>query len=203
MAQNKAKQWIALDRALPSRRKFLREGVALGSATLLGGAFSGARGDGIGQGQAGASPYREPPPYVPQWSSAVEPVAGRTGRRTPIRPTLGIRGERHPASDSGIDPDRPFLGLFCAAPGPYGIITPNGLHFERHHAGFPTVNPADHRLLIHGSVRRQLILTMDELMRFPSASRIHFIECGANSGMEWGQPTQISVQFTHGMLSLL
>ena len=30
------------------------------------------------------------------------------------------------------------------------------------------------------------VFTMDDLMRFPSVSRIHFIECGANTGMEWG-----------------
>ncbi|WP_458127689.1 hypothetical protein [Pseudomonas sp. Z2-11] len=29
-----------------------------------------------------------------------------------------------------------------------GIITPNGLFYERHHAGVPEINPAEHRLLI-------------------------------------------------------
>src|SRR5699024_5499475 len=36
---------------------------------------------------------------------------------------------------------------------------------------------------------------------FPSVSRIHFIECGANTGMEWGNVAVPTVQYTHGMLS--
>ena len=42
---------------------------------------------------------------------------------------------------------------------------------------------------------------MDDLMRLPSVSRIHFIECGANTGMEWGNVAVPTVQYTHGMLS--
>src|SRR6185295_2667279 len=37
--------------------------------------------------------------------------------------------------------------------------------------------------------------------RLPSVSRIHFIECGANTGLEWGGTTVPTVQYTHGMLS--
>jgi sulfane dehydrogenase subunit SoxC len=42
---------------------------------------------------------------------------------------------------------------------------------------------------------------MDELMRLPSVSRFHFIECGANTGMEWGNVAVPTCQYTHGMLS--
>src|SRR4051812_21625327 len=31
-----------------------------------------------------------------------------------------------------------------------GILTPSSLHYERHHAGVPKIDPAQHRLLIHG-----------------------------------------------------
>ena len=82
-----------------------------------------------------------------------------------------------------------------------GIITPNGLVFERYHGGVPEVNPDDHRLMIHGMVERPLILTMDELMAFPSESHIHFLECPANGGMEWRGAQMEALQFTHGMLS--
>jgi len=82
-----------------------------------------------------------------------------------------------------------------------GIITPNGLVFERYHAGVPEINPDKHRLMIHGMVRRPLILSMDELMRFPSESVIHFLECPANGGMEWRGAQMEALQFTHGMLS--
>ena len=83
----------------------------------------------------------------------------------------------------------------------HGIITPNGLFFERHHAGRPDVDPDQHRLMIHGLVERPLVLSMKDIMRFPSVSRIHFIECPANGGMEWRAAQLNSLQFNHGMIS--
>ena len=82
-----------------------------------------------------------------------------------------------------------------------GIITPNGLVFERYHSGVPNINPDEHRLMIHGLVDNPLIFTMEDLMRFPSVSEIRFIECPANGGMEWRGPQMEALQFTHGMLS--
>jgi len=82
-----------------------------------------------------------------------------------------------------------------------GIITPNGLFFERYHAGRPEVDPAQHRLMIHGMVERPIVLTMKDIERFPSTSRIHFLECPANGGMEWRAAQLNSLQFTHGMIS--
>jgi sulfane dehydrogenase subunit SoxC len=67
----------------------------------------------------------------------------------------------------------------------FGIITPNGLHFERHHQGWWDIDPSQHRLMINGLVKTAKVFTMDDLMRLPSISRIYFIECGANTGMEW------------------
>lgn len=83
----------------------------------------------------------------------------------------------------------------------HGIITPSALHFERHHNGVPVIEPARHRLLVHGLVDRPMVFTLDELKRFPSASRIAFIECSGNSGGEWKQPSGRTVQETHGLLS--
>lgn len=90
---------------------------------------------------------------------------------------------------------------FCPLQSLFGIITPNGLHFERHHQGWWDIDPSKHRLMVHGLVSKPLVFTMDELMRLPSVSRMHFIECGANTGMEWGNVAVPTVQYTHGMLS--
>ncbi len=81
-----------------------------------------------------------------------------------------------------------------------GIISANGLFFERYHAGRPTVDPAQHKLLIHGMVERPLVFSMADIQRLPSESRIHFIECPANGGMEWRAAQLNSLQFTHGMI---
>ena len=61
-----------------------------------------------------------------------------------------------------------------------GIITPSGLFYERHHGGVPTIDPAAHRLMLHGLVKRPLIFTVEQIRRFPSLSRIHFLECSGN-----------------------
>lgn len=90
---------------------------------------------------------------------------------------------------------------FAPLQGLFGIITPNGLHFERHHQGWYDIDPAKHRLMINGLVKQDMVFTMEDLMRLPSVSRIHFIECGANTGMEWGNVAVPTVQYTHGMLS--
>jgi sulfane dehydrogenase subunit SoxC len=81
-----------------------------------------------------------------------------------------------------------------------GIITPNGLCFERHHAGAAVVDPAEHRLMIHGLVDTPLVFTMQDLMRFPRENRVYFLECAANGGMEWKGSQLNGCQFTHGMI---
>ena len=90
---------------------------------------------------------------------------------------------------------------FTPLQGLFGIITPSGLHFERHHQGWHDIDPSRHRLMINGLVKTQAVFTMDDIMRLPSVSRIHFIECGANTGMEWGNVAVPTVQYSHGMLS--
>jgi sulfane dehydrogenase subunit SoxC len=83
-----------------------------------------------------------------------------------------------------------------------GMITPNGLHFERHHSGIPDIDPQAHRLLIHGLVKRPLIFTLDALMRYPMESKIAFVECAGNSALLYQkEPAQLGVQPIHGLLS--
>jgi sulfane dehydrogenase subunit SoxC len=85
----------------------------------------------------------------------------------------------------------------------HGIITPNGLHYIRDHAGTPDIDPATHQLMVHGLVERPLMFTMDDIMRFPSVSEIHFLECSGNTpfwktdriNRDW------TAQNTHGLLS--
>ena len=81
-----------------------------------------------------------------------------------------------------------------------GIITPNGLCFERHHGGVAEIDPAKWRLMINGLVETPLVFTMEDLKRFPRVNRAHFLECAANSGMEWRGAQLNGCQFTHGMI---
>ena len=82
-----------------------------------------------------------------------------------------------------------------------GIITPNGLFFTRNHGGTAHVDPNEFRLMIHGKVKREVVLTLDDLKKYPSETRIHFIECPANGSPEWRQPQFNNLQFLKGMMS--
>ncbi len=90
---------------------------------------------------------------------------------------------------------------FTPLQGTFGIITPSGLHLERHHQGWWDIDPSKHRLMVMGMVKNPKVYTMDDIMRLPSVSRIHFIECGANTAMEWGNVAVPTVQYSHGMIS--
>lgn len=81
-----------------------------------------------------------------------------------------------------------------------GIITPSALHFSVQRGGIPDIDPRKHRLLIHGMVDRPVILTVEEIKRLPSISRIYFIECAGNTMTEWRAPIGKTVQKTHGSM---
>ena len=82
-----------------------------------------------------------------------------------------------------------------------GTLTPSSLHYERHHSGIPTIDPAQHRLIIHGMVDRPLSLSVEDIKRLPSISRTMVLECGGNSGSEWAATTGPDVQRSFGLVS--
>jgi len=69
----------------------------------------------------------------------------------------------------------------------HGTITPADLHFERHHAGVPQIDPAHHELLIHGMVGKPMKFSLEHLKRFPSVTRTCFIECSGNLNTRAGE----------------
>jgi sulfane dehydrogenase subunit SoxC len=79
------------------------------------------------------------------------------------------------------------------------IITPSALHYVVHRGGLPDIAPRKHRLLIHGMVDRPVVLTVEEIKRLPSTSRILFLECAGNTQTEWRAPTGKTVRDTHGV----
>jgi len=83
-----------------------------------------------------------------------------------------------------------------------GIITPNGLHFTICHGGVPDIDPAQHKLVIHGLVKQPLVFTLETLARYPMTSRIGFVECGGNSAPLFSNVAlQENVQALHGLAS--
>jgi sulfane dehydrogenase subunit SoxC len=71
----------------------------------------------------------------------------------------------------------------------HGTLTPADLHFERHHAGIPEIDPHRHELLIHGLVDRPLKFSLADLLRFPALTRVCFLECSGNLQITAGEET--------------
>lgn len=144
----------------PGRRAFLQRAALLGSAAA---------------GTAAAAP--DAPLPVPAWSRTPGAPTGAQPYGQPSPFEAGV--VRHSRSDA-----KQYLSASTRTPLQEldGILTPNGLFYERHHAGVPAIDPAQHRLLLHGLVQRPLLFSMAALRRFPSESRIHFLECAGNPG---------------------
>lgn len=172
---------------MQQRRNFL-----LGGLGLMGGAAAGSLGM---IPSAGASSNL--PPDVPVWSKTLGPGVVTNPYGQPSRFEAGVKRR----NVDWLTADRIASISFTPLGDITGIITPSAVVFERYHAGLPQINPDQHRLMIHGLVKRPLILTMDDLMRFPATSMIRFLECPANGGMEWRGAQMERLQFTHGMLA--
>jgi sulfane dehydrogenase subunit SoxC len=177
----------AADSAL-SRRGFLRRAAVLSGAA--GAALTGARASAQSGVDDGV------PPDVPPWSRTLGAPILASPYGVPSKHEANVQRRQSP----GLTRTPHSSVAFTPLQNLFGIITPAGLHFERHHAGVPDIDPSRHRLMIHGLVRAPRIFTMDDITRYPSVSRIHFIECGANTGMEWGNVAVPTVQYTHGMI---
>src|SRR5262244_545446 len=117
---------------------------------------------------------------------------GAYGERSPYEKAVRwTRQSRTPETGSSFTPLADSVGT----------LTPSSLHYERHHSGIPTIDPAQHRLVIHGMVDRPLSLSIAEIRRLPSISRTMVLECGGNSGSEWAATTGPDVQRSFGLAS--
>ena len=174
-----------------------REGIDSGRRTLIRGAIAAAAAVVAVPHAASA----DDPDIVnlPNWTRSLgKPVvANPYGQPSPFEANIVRR------QSPGLTRTDESSVSFTPLQNLFGMITPSGLHFERHHQGWVDIDPRRHRLMINGLVKTPLVFTMEELLRMPSVSRIHFLECGANTGLEWGNVAVPTVQYTHGMLSSL
>jgi sulfane dehydrogenase subunit SoxC len=174
------------------RRGFLRQSFLAASASL-------AAGSALGQAATPAASAAGDPNILnlPEHSRTLGKPVATNPYGAPSRFETNLLRRESP----GLTRVAAASVSFTPLQGLFGIITPSGLHFERHHQGWHDIDPAHHRFMINGLVKRPKVYTMDDLMRMPSVSRMHFIECGANTAMEWGNAAMPSVQYSHGMLS--
>ena len=160
------------DKLSTTRRRFLGQGTAVGAALATGAGWASVQ----------AQPTPDDPAKI--LGDPVRPYGERAPFERAVR-TLG--GKTDEVSAAGFTPLDESLG----------IITPSALHYEVLRGGVPDIDPAKHRLLIHGLVDRPVILSMEEIRRLPSTSRILFLECQGNSQREWWRKSKgKTVQWT-------
>ncbi|MGE0312954.1 MAG: sulfite dehydrogenase [Lautropia sp.] len=183
-------------RSPDERRRFLRDAFAAASAAAVAGASAVVPSGAVRAAQAagpGDDLILKPQPHA---TGLGQPVAAR-GYGLPSQYERNLQRRESP----GLTRVSASSVSFCPLQGLFGIMTPSGLHFERHHQGWWDIDPSKHRFMVMGMVKEPRVYTMDDLLRMTPVSRIHFIECGANTGMEWGNVAVPTVQYTHGMLS--
>ena len=170
---------VPSDKAAVSRRRFLTASAGVAGTAVAGSALADTLAD---------VPARE----------VGAPMSGHSERSQHVQlsriPEAGP-GVRNVDPSDAINAKTPLNKLV-------GVITPSDLHYERSHSGVPDLDPAKHWLLIHGMVKKALVLTVDDLKAMPSVSRIHFIECTGNGWENWKKADEnLTVQNTHGLIS--
>lgn len=158
---------------MTAQAEITRRELLVGAAGMVGGAIlAGVPLAAEGQQQAVAAP---PIPVADPTKVQGAPTSS-VGRRSPfVSPSRTPVGE---VTGSSLTPLHQLNGT----------ITPADLHFERHHAGVPQIDPARHTLVIHGLVARPLAFSVDELRRFPQVTRTHFVECSGNGRAAYRDP---------------
>lgn len=172
---------LVADNGLLHRRALLRHGIAFAGA---------AAGIGSGLASAAAEPLTDDP-----WST-------HPGSVTPVLQTPShfedkvVRTLSNPKGEPRTQHARTPHQLLN------GTITPNSLHFTILHEGIPDIDPGEHRLVIHGMVKRPLEFTIEALARYPMVTRKYFVECGGNSAPLFSnEPIQATLQALHGLVS--
>ena len=165
---------------LISRRHLLRFGASGAGLALSAGALGADQGLSF---------------QIPTWSRQPGPGATAYGARSPFADNLQrLAAQPNPTYPGGGSSRSPLQHL-------QGTTTPNSLHFERHHAGVPNIDPSQHMLVINGLVRQPLAFRYEDLLKYQMVSRIHFLECSGNSGALLRGEIGGSAQSLHGLVS--
>lgn len=173
-----------MERGKPDRRRFLRDSAALAGVAL------GATRIASGQESADSDPGLA-------HLKAVHAYGQRSSFEKSIR--IGNNGLDRPAP--GVPRD---LGMRSPLQDVVGILTPAPLHYMiNHNYEPPNIDPQKHRLMIHGMVDRPMIYTVEDLKRLNPVTRVHFVECRANSVPQRKARTMpdATAQVTHGLSS--
>ncbi len=163
-----------------------RRDLLAGAVGTLGGAMLAGIPTALTAQQAPSARPAVPADATKLQGGATSPLGARSAFEAPTRAPVGE------TTGSSLTPLQDLTGN----------ITPSDLHFERHHAGIPALDPERHTLTIHGLVERPLTFSVDDIKRFPQVVRTHFIECAGNGRNSYRDPKpEMTAQKVSGMLS--
>ena len=131
---------------------------------------------------------------IPSWSRFPGPGPSSYGEPSRHTGLQRMAGAPNPTYPGGGISRTPLQHL-------QGIITPNSLHFERHHAGVPDIDPSGHKLVINGMVRQPLVYEYGDLLKYPMVSKVYFIECSGNGRSNTQGLPGGTAQSIHGLVS--
>lgn len=173
-----------------SPRPISRRSLIAGTAAAAGGALLSKLPPPADAQQTTAAPAAATPPVVGDPTKAPGAPTTAVGERSPF-----VQPKRAPVGEITGTTLTPIQDLA-------GTITPSDLHFARIHSGIPTIDPAAHTLLVHGLVDRPTSFSVADIKRFPSVTRVHFIECSGNGRSAYRTPKpDMTPQQVDGMMS--
>ncbi|XDA97069.1 sulfite dehydrogenase [Sulfitobacter sp. LCG007] len=167
---------------ITTRRTLLKRGLATGTALLA-----------AGRASAGGDPMIT---QVQPWATGLGEGVDATPYGLPIEYEADVIRRNVPWLTADAISSINFTPIHALD----GTITPQGCAFERHHSGAIELRKEDYRLMINGMVGTPLVFTYADLERFARVNRVCFLECAANTGMEWAGAQLNGAQFTHGMI---
>jgi len=172
------------------KEKGTRNGHSAGRRRLIAGVAAGLGGAVVGQ--AHDDDDVDPRLSVPDDSTKLQgPPPSELGARSGFEKPRRLVSRPEPSGGSRT----PLQDLS-------GIVTPSDLHFERHHGGIPKIDPERYSLLVHGMVERPTVFSLSDLKRFPSTSKLHFLECSGSGGAALREPREdLSPQEVDGLTS--
>ncbi len=170
----------------PTRRGVLRQGLALATGAAAAAWAAAAAPAAPAALGAGGAPR---PPGAPLGANLAPHLRTPGGPDLPYGQPAALEAavQRTESREAGFSVWRTPLQQ------QRGTITPNGLHFAVHHNGIPDIDPARHRLMLHGLVEQPLQFDWERLQRYPMVSRVHFLECAGNSAANALSPFAMDV----------
>lgn len=156
-----------------------------------------------GAAAAGAALLGTLPGLLPAQASGTPPADTPEAPSRPLGEPTSALSIRSPFEQPARTPTGQVTGAsFSPLQDFSGTITPTDLHFERHHAGVPTIHPAEYSLLVHGLVDRPTVFTLADLKRLPSITRTCFLECSGNGRTAYRAPQrELTPQLIDGLTS--